>query len=57
MQLVLHGKCLKSLKPVTYRKTCKEARGSYSFSEAQNAGLIRNWAFLPNELCNYCGSY
>ena len=40
-----------------YRKTSKEARGSYSFSEAQNAGLIRNWAFLPIELRNYCGSY
>ena len=40
-----------------YRKTSKEARGSYSFSEAQNAGLIRNWAFLPIKLMNYCGSY
>ena len=40
-----------------YRKTSNKARGSYSFLEAQNAGLIRNWAFLPIELKNYCGSY
>ena len=42
---------------IEYCKTSKEARGSYSFSEAQNAGLIRNWAFLPIEIRNYCGSY
>ena len=40
-----------------YRKTSIEARGAYYFSEAQNAGLIRNWAFLPIELRNYCGPY
>ena len=40
-----------------YRKTSNKARGSYSFFEAENAGLIRNWAFLPIELKNYCGSY
>ena len=31
---------------ISYRKSSKETRGSYSFFEAQNAGL-RNWAFLP----------
>ena len=38
-----------------YRKTSNKARGSYSFLEAQNAGLIRNWAFLPIELKNIAG--
>ena len=33
----------------TYRKTSKEASGSYSFPEAQNADLIRIWAFLTIE--------
>ena len=40
-----------------YRKTFKEARGSYSFSAAQNSGLVRNWAFLPIKPKNYCRSY
>ena len=40
-----------------YRKTSNKARGSYSFSEAKTAGLIRNQAFLSIELKRYCGSY
>ena len=40
-----------------YRKTSKEARGSYSFSKVTNAGLIRNWLFFPIEVKNYCGPY
>ena len=32
-------------------------QGSYSSFEAKNAGFIRNLAFLPIELNNYCGSY
>ena len=30
-----------------YCKSSKETRGSYSFSEGPNAGLIRIWVFLP----------
>ena len=40
----------------TYCKTSKEARGSYSFFEAQNEGL-RNWTFLPIEVRKDFGSY
>ena len=40
-----------------YRKASNKARRSYSFFEAKDAGLIRNWVFLPIELRNYCGSY
>ena len=34
----------------TYRKSSKETRGSYSFSEGSNAGLIRVWP----QFCHFC---
>ena len=36
-----------SLEKSVYRKSSNKTRGSYSFSQALNAGLIRIWAFLP----------
>ena len=32
---------------LNYLKSSKETRGSYSFSEGANVGLIRVWVFLP----------